>query len=44
VRVNAELRELTVVGVIRPEYITSLNEVPYDKIAEARSLMAAAAP
>ena len=36
VRVNAEMRELTVVGVIRPEDITSLNEVPYDKIAEAR--------
>jgi flagellar L-ring protein precursor FlgH len=36
VRVNAELRELTVIGVIRPEDITSLNEVPYDKIAEAR--------
>lgn len=36
VRVNAELRELTVLGVIRPEDITSLNEVPYDKIAEAR--------
>lgn len=36
VRVNAELRELQVMGVIRPEDITSLNEVPYDKIAEAR--------
>lgn len=36
VRVNFELRELTVVGVIRPEDISSLNEVPYDKIAEAR--------
>ena len=36
VRVNSELRELQVTGVIRPEDITSLNEVPYDKIAEAR--------
>jgi flagellar L-ring protein precursor FlgH len=36
VRVNYELRDLRVQGVIRPEDITSLNEVPYDKIAEAR--------
>jgi flagellar L-ring protein precursor FlgH len=36
VRVNYELRDLQVKGVIRPEDITSLNEVPYDKIAEAR--------
>ena len=36
VRVNYELRDLAVKGVIRPEDITSLNEVPYDKIAEAR--------
>lgn len=36
VRVNYELRDLRVRGVIRPEDITSLNEVPYDKIAEAR--------
>lgn len=36
VRVNFELRHLSVQGVIRPEDITSLNEVPYDKIAEAR--------
>jgi flagellar L-ring protein FlgH len=36
VRVNYELRELQVRGVIRPEDLTSLNEVPYDKIAEAR--------
>jgi flagellar L-ring protein precursor FlgH len=36
VQVNFEQRNLTVRGVIRPEDITSLNEVPYDKIAEAR--------
>ena len=36
VRVNYEKRNLSVQGVIRPEDITSLNEVPYDKMAEAR--------
>jgi flagellar L-ring protein precursor FlgH len=36
VRVNFELRELKVAGVIRPEDIESNNSVPYDRIAEAR--------
>ncbi|WP_374652636.1 flagellar basal body L-ring protein FlgH [Dongia sp.] len=36
VRVNFELRRLTVGGVIRPEDISNVNEINYDKIAEAR--------
>lgn len=36
VRVNFELRELQVVGIVQPEDISRRNEVTYDKIAGAR--------
>jgi len=36
VRVNFELRELQIAGVIRPEDISSTNTVSFDKIAEVR--------
>jgi flagellar L-ring protein precursor FlgH len=36
VRVNYELRELDVQGIIRPEDVSTGNEVTYDQIAEAR--------
>ncbi|WP_127900748.1 flagellar basal body L-ring protein FlgH [Solirhodobacter olei] len=36
VKVNQELRELRVAGIIRPSDITTDNTIPYQKIAEAR--------
>lgn len=36
VRVNFELRELTVSGFVRPEDVDRMNEVAYDRIAGAR--------
>jgi flagellar L-ring protein precursor FlgH len=36
IRVNHEVRELAVKGVIRPEDVSSTNAVPWDKVAEAR--------
>jgi flagellar L-ring protein precursor FlgH len=35
-RVNSELRDLVVTGVIRPQDIASDNTVPHDRMAEAR--------
>ncbi|MBF9035252.1 flagellar basal body L-ring protein FlgH [Rhodobacterales bacterium HKCCE2091] len=36
VRVNYEVRELTITGYVRPEDVSRLNEITYDKIAAAR--------
>lgn len=36
VRVNAELRVLTIAGIVRPSDIGPENTVPYERIAEAR--------
>lgn len=36
VRVNAELRVLTLAGIVRPQDIRASNKISYDRIAEAR--------
>ena len=36
VRVNYELRQLTVAGIVRPSDISLNDTIPYDHVAEAR--------
>ena len=36
VRVNYELRQLTVAGIVRPSDISRNNTIAYDRVAEAR--------
>ncbi len=38
VRVNFELRDLQVTGIVRPEDISRYNEIEYDRVAGARIL------